>query len=104
MLRTSGPLPVGAVATDCAQDEVARCAGHEDEPDVVGDGDSARRRNAGELLAYRSVGEVEDDNGVVVHVRDDELSFSGVDLLVVESRRTARNGHVRDERERKARR
>src|SRR5262249_36779939 len=40
--------------------------------------------------------------GVVIHVRNDELSLPRVDLLIVEARRAARNRNIGDERQQRA--
>ena len=68
--------------------------------DVVGDSDAARGRNAGEPLAHRTVGEIEDQHRVVFHVRDHQQALRGIDVLVVEADRTTRQVHVGDEDQR----
>ncbi len=70
---------------------------------IIGHGHASRRGNPANLAHDRSIRQIHHEDRPIAHVSDDEMPEARVDLLVVESCRSARQGYVGDENERTAR-
>src|SRR6478735_9383223 len=98
-IRTLSSVDTGDLCQRTVVDdhEFVRRARDEDSPDVVRDDHATGRGDPRQDHDLRPVTRVYDDHGVIVHVRNNQTPFDGIEVLIIESDRTSRKGHIRYE-------